>query len=248
MGSTEIEFTGGAGARLIGLLHEPDAPARGGVLMAHCFTCSQELHTSTRLARNLVQGGYMVLTFDFTGLGRSGGDFAETSVSSNIADMTRAAVALIERNRGPCVLLGHSLGGAAAVLAASRLHTIRAVVAIASPASVGHVRHLTADARPGDEPGRLSVDIGGRPFVIGQQFLDDLESHDLLAAASALRRPLLVVEAGADTVVGTDQTRALAEAGSGDLVVIDGADHLFSDRSHADQLGESVLDWLDATL
>ena len=243
----QIEFSGGAGASLSGTIYRPDAPVLGSILMAHCFTCSQQLHTSTRLARRLVDGGYQVMTFDFTGLGDSGGDFADTTVTSNVADITRAAVTLIERDRGPCALIGHSLGGAASVLAAGRLHRVTAVVAIASPASVDHVRHLIeTDDTIEKEPGRFLVSVGGRPFTIGQEFLDDLDDHDVRAAAASLDRPFLVVEAGADTIVGPDQTRALAESGNAAVAVVEGADHLFSDRGHADELAGVILTWLAA--
>jgi len=154
----------------------------------------------------------------------------------------------LERDAGPCLLIGHSLGGAAAVLAAHRLRTLDGVVAIASPADAGHVRHLLGDdgaARIRAE-GRAPVDIGGRPFEIGAGFLDDLDDHDVIAAASELTVPLLVVEAGADTVVGADQTARLAAAASGSLRRVAGADHLFSDRRHADELARTILDWLDS--
>jgi len=243
----EVTFVGGGGATLSGTIYRPETAVRGSLLMAHCFTCSQQLHTSTRLARNLVAGEYQVMTFDFTGLGASGGEFADTTVTSNVADITRAAVTLIERDRGPCALVGHSLGGAASVLAAARLHGVTAVGAIASPASVDHVRHLIdTDAGIETEPGKFLVSVGGRPFTIGQDFLDDLERHDVMAAARSLGRPFLVVEAGADTIVGPDQTRALAAAGSAELVVVEDADHLFSDRANADELARAVLDWLNA--
>lgn len=247
MNSEQIEFVGGTGATLVGSLHRPESEPRGSVLMAHCFTCSQDLHTSARLARALVDGGYLVMTFDFTGLGRSTGEFAATSVSTNVADITRAAVALIERDTGPCILLGHSLGGAAVVLAAHRLHGVTAVVAIGAPASVGHVRHLIdTDARVEPTPGEYLVSIGGRPFYIGQGFLDDLENHDVLIAAADLDRPFLVVSAGADEVVGADQTSALAIAGDADTAVVDGADHLFTAREHSDALARIVIGWLSS--
>ena len=247
MSSEQIEFVGGSGATLVGSLQRPDSEPRGSVLMAHCFTCSQDLHTSTRLARALVDGGYVVMTFDFTGLGRSAGEFATTSVSTNVADITRAAVALIERDRGPCVLLGHSLGGAAVVLAAHRLHSVTAVVAIGAPASVGHVRRLIDTAATVEAgPGEFLVSIGGRPFRIDQGFLDDLETHDVLVAAADLNRPFLVVAAGADDVVGADQTSALAAAGGAVRAVVEGADHLFTAKEHSDALARIVLEWLSS--
>ena len=243
-----FEFSGGAGARLAGVLHRP-GPGTGVVgaaLLCHCFTCSKDLFTTTRIAKGLAAGGYLTLAFDFTGLGDSGGELADTTVATNVSDITAATVALIRRGAGPCVLVGHSLGGAAAVLAASRLHTVTQVVAVASPASVAHVEHLfSADAleRIRSE-GSGDVKIGPKPVRVGRDFLDDLHRHDVAAAASSLGRPMLVVQAGADTVVGRDQTEALAEAGSATLHTVAGADHLFTDRGHSDELVMTILDWL----
>ncbi len=243
-----LEFTGGAGAQLAGNLHRPDAGTTpvGAALLAHCFTCSKDLFTTTRIARGLAGGGYLTLAFDFTGLGESGGELAETTVTTNVGDLTQAAVALIRRGSGPCVLVGHSLGGAAAILAASRLHTVTAVVAVASPASAAHVEHLfDADSRRRiRERGSGEVVIGSRAVRIGRDFLDDLHRHDVAAAAADLDRPLLVVQAGADEVVGRDQTEALAAAGSAALHTVAGADHLFSGPRHSDELVRAILDWL----
>jgi putative redox protein len=243
-----LEFTGGAGARLAGNLYRP-APGTGVVgaaLLAHCFTCSKDLFTTTRIARGLAGGGYLTLAFDFTGLGESEGQLADTTVTTNVSDLTQAAVALIRLGSGPCVLVGHSLGGAAAILAASRLHTVSALVAVASPASAGHVEHLFDEdsLRRIREHGRGDVVIGSRPVSVGREFLDDLHRHDVAAAAGNLGRPMLVVQAGADTVVGREETEALARAGSATLRTVAGADHLFSGRSHSDELVAVVLDWL----
>lgn len=242
-----LSFAGGEGASLAATLYHPESAPRGSVLMAHCFTCSQELHTSTRLARALARAGYLVMTFDFTGLGRSRGQFATTSVSTNVADLTRAAETLVEARVGPCVLIGHSLGGAAAILAAGRLHRIAAVVAIGSPASLEHIRSLIeTGVAEGDDGEDRVVSVGGRPFRLGRGFLDDLEQHDLKAAAAGLGVPFLVVAAGADRVVERAETKALAAAGGAELIVVDEADHLFSIRDHAAELARVILAWLDS--
>ena len=242
MDAERLTFIGAAGTELSALVRRPAGTVRGSVLMAHCFTCSKDLHTTTRLARSLVDAGWITFSFDFTGLGESAGDFATSSVSTNVGDLRRAAVAMLQHDIGPCLLLGHSLGGAAAVLAAASLHTVDAVICVASPADVGHIRHLLPpDAE--HRADRFEICVGGRPFDLDPQFLDDLDAHDVLDAAAGLNRPMLVVEAGADTVVDAEQTRALAAAGHADLVTVAGADHLFSAPEHARALAEVVVDW-----
>lgn len=245
--SDPIRFTGASGAQLSGLISRPEGPTVGAALIAHCFTCSKELHTVTRLSKALVGQGWLTMTFDFTGLGGSDGDFGGTTVTTEIGDISRAAVAMLERDAGPCLLIGHSLGGAAAILAAHRLHTLEGVVAIASPAEIDHVRQLFGDDGEATlrTTGCATLDIGGRPFRMDVGFLDDLDRHDVLGAAAALDVPLLVVEAGADTVVPRSQTRRLALASPlASLVQIAGADHLFSGRGHADELADAVIGWL----
>ncbi|MEA5558005.1 alpha/beta hydrolase family protein [Nodularia spumigena] len=246
-----IEFVGSQGHALAGRLHLPPERAKGAILLAHCFSCSKDLHTMTRLSKGLVDAGYAALRFDFTGLGDSGGDFAETSVSANVTDLTRAAVTLIEMGFGPCGLIGHSLGGAAAVLAAHRLKTVRSLVTIGAPADVEHVTHLFAD-RVDDlrSRGRATVSIGGRAFDLDAGFLDDLDRHDVLAEAADLGRPYCVIHARDDDIVGFDNAVRLHAAARDpkQLVALETGGHLFAARAAADEVVEAVVDWFDRTL
>jgi len=246
-----LSFVGSTGASLAGVLHPPAGEAKGSVLLSHCFTCGKDLHTSTRLARALATAGYAALRFDFTGLGESEGDFTDHTVASNVGDLTRAATALIERGYGPCGLLGHSLGGAAALLAAERLKTVRSVVVLGAPSQPAHVRHLLADAEGAiRREGEAVVEIAGRPFPISEAFLDDLEACDTQGRIAALDRPLLVVHAVDDAVVPVAEgERIFAQASQpkGFWPVL-GADHLLSDRTRAATVAELVVDWFDATL
>jgi alpha-beta hydrolase superfamily lysophospholipase len=246
-----ITFAGSTGATLSGVLHLPDGDTRGSVLLAHCFTCSKDLHTITRLARALAAGGYAALRFDFTGIGESEGSFAETTVSHDVRDLVRAATALIERGYGPCAMIGHSLGGAATLLAARQLKTVRSIAVVGAPSSPGHVRHLLVD----DEEriraeGTATVDIGGRPFPVAATFLDDLDTHDQREAVGSLGRPLLVVHAVDDAVVPVtegEQTFAQAAQPKAFMPLL-GTDHLVTSRAAADTLAGVLLGWLDQTL
>jgi alpha-beta hydrolase superfamily lysophospholipase len=249
MTTRTLSFPGSTGAQLEGTLHVPDGDARGSVLLAHCFTCSKDLHTMTRLARGLADAGYAVLRFDFTGLGESQGDFATTTVANDVRDLVQAATTLIGEGFGPCGMLGHSLGGAAALLAAQRIHTVRSIVTIGAPSSPSHVRHLFDDAEELDDD-RVHVTIGGRGFEVARSFLEDLDDHDQKGAIADLGRPLLVIHAVDDEVVDVSEGErifAAAKQPKGFLPML-GTDHLLTDRSAAEGALARVRAWFDATL
>ncbi len=249
MPSTEaVSFIGSQGQPLVGMLHRPDGPTRGSVLLAHCFTCSKDIHTLTRLAKGLADAGFAALRFDFTGLGDSGGDFGATHVSANVSDLTRAAFSLIEMGFGPCGLIGHSLGGAAAILSADRLKTVRWIVTIGAPSSVEHVTHLFADRLADIEAaGCAPVTIAGRTFDLDRGFLDDLTNHDVLQAVAELDRPYLVVHARDDEVVGFDQGQTLfaAAAEPKAFLALETGGHLLGPRAAAEQALAGIVAWLD---
>lgn len=246
----EIRFPGATGAHLSGVLHSPDA-ARGSVLLAHCFTCSKDLHTMSRLADGLADAGYAVLRFDFTGIGSSGGAFADTTVSTRVTDINRAARALVERGGGPCGMVGHSLGGAATLLAAADLHTVRSVAVVGAPAQAGHVRHLFADEEAAiRREGEALVDIAGRTFPISAEFLDDLDGHRDLDHIAALGRPLLVVHAVDDEVVAVEEGEKIFAAARQPkaFVPLLGTDHLLTSRDSAEEALSVLVDWFGRTL
>lgn len=246
-----VEIVGSQGHRLSGRLHRPEGTAKGSILLAHCFSCSKDLHTMTRLSTGLADAGFAALRFDFTGLGESAGDFAETSVSANVADLTRAATTLIEMGFGPCGLLGHSLGGAASILAAPRLKTVRSLLTLGAPSDVGHVTHLFAESV--DEirlEGRAPVSIAGRRFELEADFIHDLDRHDVLDAVAALERPYCTMHARDDTVVGFDNAERL-HAAAGEpkrLIAFEKGDHLFTDRDAAEDMVTAALAWFTETL
>ena len=203
-----VSFEGSTG-RLSGSLQIPDGPVRAGVVLAHCFTCSKSFKVTRNLASGIEDGGYAVLRFDFTGLGQSEGDFTETNVTTNVEDLEAAADYMERQGFGARVMVGHSLGGAASILAASNVSSVRAVVAVAAPSGPHHVRHLFAeeDVEAALESGRARINIAGRTFVISAEFFRDLEQHCSPEHIAALNRPLLVVHGTADTTVASGRGR-----------------------------------------
>ncbi|WP_289017362.1 alpha/beta fold hydrolase [uncultured Ornithinimicrobium sp.] len=242
----EVTFPGATGADLAATLELPDGRPLGYAVMAHCFTCTSDAHATTRISRLLAERGYAVLRFDFTGLGDSEGDFAETTFTTNVEDLVTAA-AWMGREWGDVgLLVGHSFGGAAVIAAAGQIDTVRAVVTVAAPASTDHVRHLLRGARPSDEgEDRLQVDIGGRPFVIGQSFLDDISEQSQTERLGAMDAALLVLHSPQDRVVGIDQAGKIFAAADHprSFVSLDGADHLLSDHADAEFAAGIIATW-----
>jgi putative redox protein len=243
---------GSTGGELSGTLQLPEASPKAGVVLAHCFTCSKSLKVTRHLATGIEDGGYAVLRFDFTGLGESEGDFGETSVATNVADLEAAARYMADRGLGPCVMVGHSLGGAATLLAAGGIDSVRAVVAVAAPFSPDHVRHLFAedDVQQALASGRVMVKIAGRSFQISAEFFRDLERHCTPERIAALGRPLLVVHGTADRVVGIDEGERIFAAARQPrwFAAIPEADHLFVQQRHAEQAAAAIVGFLDTVL
>jgi esterase/lipase len=246
-----VTFAGAAGA-LSGTLQIPDAPPSAGVVLAHCFTCSKSLKVTRALATGIEDGGYPVLRFDFTGLGESEGDFAETSVTSNVSDIAAAAAYLRDRGFPRVALVGHSLGGAATLLAAEGVPAAEAIVAVAAPFTADHVRHLfdEEDVERAMATGRITVRIAGRPFQIGAAFFEDLERHCSPERIAELDRPLLVVHGTADRVVEIAEGERIFGAARQPrwFSAIPGGGHLFTNPAHAEQAGRAIVTFLDTVL
>ncbi len=243
-----ITFTGSTGAPLSAVVRHPKVTPRAAVLLAHCFTCSKDLHTVSRLARDLADDGYLTFRFDFTGLGQSGGEFETTSVSSNVADLVAAARALAGLADLDVHLVGHSLGGAAVLLAADRIPRVSSVTVIGAPSTPAHVRRLLGDAVDRIEwEGAAPVDIGGRVFRLSRSFLDDLARHDELGRVRRLNRPLLVLHAVSDTVVPVSEGEAIFAAAPQPkaFVALQHADHLLSDPRGSATAARILCTWLN---
>jgi putative redox protein len=249
--SRKVEFPGATGAPLAARLELPDGTPRAYAVFAHCFTCGKDNLAASRISRALTEGGLAVLRFDFTGLGESGGDFSETTFTSNVGDLVRAAGYLREHFRAPSVLIGHSLGGAAVLAAAHQVPETRAVVTIAAPADPAHVVESFRASRAEIEAnGSAEVCLGGRRFRIRREFLDDVAAQPQLDRIRKLGVPLLVLHSPTDRTVGVDNARVIFEAARHpkSYVALDGADHLLTDRAQAGYTGEMLLAWVQRYL
>jgi putative redox protein len=216
-------------------------------VFAHCFTCSSSLAVVRNISVELTSQGISVLNFDFTGLGHSDGDFSETTFSNNISDIVDVNEYLIQNYIAPTILIGHSLGGAAVIIAANLLPNIQAVVAISAPSYVKHVTKHFDDAE--DEikkNGEAILKIGGRPFKIKKQFIDDLEKHQLEEEVKKLRRPLLIMHSPQDLVVGIENAASLYHKAihPKSFISLDGADHLITNKNDAFYVAEVISSWV----
>lgn len=215
-------------------------------LFAHCFTCNKNLRAIAHISRALKDEGIGVISFDFTGLGESDGDFADTNFSSNVQDLVAVAEQSIAEGRPPSILIGHSLGGAAALRAAGQLPSIKAVATIGSPYEPSHVLGLMGEgAEKIETEGVAEVTIVGRPFRIKKQFIEDLNQTSMDESIGNLRRPLLVLHAPFDKTVGIDNAAKIFEAARHpkSFVSLDRADHLLSDNADSHYAGSVIAAW-----
>lgn len=251
MDSQEITFTGSGGEELVGTLDLPPKEPEGYALMAHCFTGGRNHPATRRVSRALCERGLAVLRFDFTGFGDSGGEFAESTFSSNVADVVLAADWLRAEHGAPSLLVGHSLGGAAVIPAAERIPEIAAVVTIGAPDDPGHVVHLLESVLPQVESeGRAEVVLGGQRVVVSREFVEDLRQVDIDTPAAQLRRPLLVMHSPQDEIVGLDNAEGIYRAAKHpkSFISIDGADHLLTRPDDAARVAHLIAVWADPYL
>ena len=251
MPNERFQFTGAGGQQLAAALELPEREPIAYALFAHCFTCGKDVLAARRIAVALAAKGIAVLRFDFTGLGSSEGDFANTTFSSNVADLVRAADHLRETRKAPAILIGHSLGGAAILAAAAQIPDAKAVVTIAAPSDPAHVTGLFAD-RVADirTQGKVEVSLAGRPFPISREFLDDIAEHNLMAHVNTLHRALLVMHAPTDDTVSIDNaTRIfLAAKHPKSFVSLADADHLLTRKADAIYVADVIAAWAERYL
>jgi putative redox protein len=248
MPTERFQFPGADGSQLAAALELPEGESLAFALFAHCFTCGKDVLAAKRIAVALAAKGIAVLRFDFTGLGSSEGDFANSTFSSNVADLVRAADHLRETRKAPAILIGHSLGGAAVLAAAAQIPDAKAVVTIAAPSDPAHVTHFFAD-RVDDirKQGKVEVSLAGRPFYIKREFLDDIAEHNLMAHVAALHKALLIMQSPTDDTVGIDNATRIFVAAKHpkSFVSLPGADHLLSDRRDSTYAADVIAAWAE---
>jgi putative redox protein len=246
MPAERFDFPNASGAKLAALLDLPAGEPRAYALFAHCFTCGKDIRAARRIAEALTARGIAVLRFDFTGLGASEGEFANTNFSSNVADLVAAANHLRATRRAPAILIGHSLGGAAVLAAAGEVPEARAVVTIAAPADPHHVTGLIKDrVEEIRARGEIEVTLAGRPFRIRREFLDDVAGQRLDARIATLRKALLVMHAPTDAIVGIDNASHIFVTAKHpkSFVSLADADHLLSKRRDAVYVADVIAAW-----
>ncbi|MGB7261394.1 MAG: bifunctional alpha/beta hydrolase/OsmC family protein [Albidovulum sp.] len=246
MATENIVFPSKSGVNLSARLDLPLGPHLATALFAHCFTCGKDIAAARRIAARLAAMGIAVFRFDFTGLGHSKGDFAETGFLSNVADLTAAADYLAERQMAPALLIGHSLGGAAVLKAAASMNSVRAVVTIGAPFDPGHVTHNFQGAL--DQiltDGAAEVNLGGRPIRIGKALVEEVTAENLAPAIANLKRALLVMHAPRDSIVGVENATEIFRAAKHpkSFVTLDDADHLISRPADADYAAGVIGAW-----
>ncbi|MBJ6370702.1 bifunctional alpha/beta hydrolase/OsmC family protein [Sedimentitalea arenosa] len=247
MPTERITFAGHDGSTLAARLDLPEGPHLATALFAHCFTCSKDIPAARRIAARLAGMGIAVLRFDFTGLGHSEGEFANTSFTSNVDDLLAACRYLSGRDMTPSLLIGHSLGGAAVLKAAGEIDGLAAVVTIGAPFDPGHVTQNFAGALDTiRREGSAEVELGGRPFTIGRDFVEDVSASELAPVLARLRAALLVMHAPLDDVVGIDNASQifLAAKHPKSFVTLDDADHLISRARDAEYAADVIAAWL----
>lgn len=250
-GSNPVTLTHG-GQTLAGVLEMPEGDIEATAIFAHCFTCGKDFLPGARISKGLASRGIATLRIDFSGLGQSDGEFADSSFLTNLDDLIYAAEWISERLKAPSLLVGHSLGGAAVLAAAGQIESIKAVSTIGAPADPGHVTHMfSEDIAKIEQEGKAEVLLAGRPFVIGERFISDLKGHDQKAVLSVLRGiDVLIMHSPKDTVVGIENAGEIYSAlhHPKSFVSLADADHLLTNARDAEYAADLIRVWASRTL
>jgi len=246
-GENQVEI-----GNLAGILDMPEGTPKAFAIFAHCFTCGKDFLPGTRISRGLAKKGIATLRIDFAGLGKSSGKFQESSFLTNVDDLTAAADWLSTHHEAPTLLVGHSLGGAAVLAAASKIEGIKAVATIGAPAEPEHVQNLFAAAIPEiEKSGEAEVKLAGRPFRIGRRFLDDFKQHRQLETLSEMTGvETLIMHAPADETVGLKNAGLIYSAlqHPKSFISLSGANHLITDPNDAQYVVDLISTWSSRAL
>jgi len=243
--SEKFEFPGADQSILAGRIEHAEQPICYAIF-AHCFTCSKNAKAASRISRQLAQDGISTLRFDFTGLGNSEGDFSNTNFSSNVEDLVSAASALGDKYQMPKLIVGHSLGGTAALFAASQVRSIQAAASIGSPFDPAHVTHLFSnDENSNSDDGSVEVHLGGRTFRIKKQFIDDVQKVDQKSVLKSLSKPVAIFHSPQDSVVEIQQAGKIYNAleHPKSFIAVDGADHMLTEQQDAHFVASILSQW-----
>lgn len=243
----KVEFKNTQGVKLTGKMELPvGKKVIGTAIFAHCFTCNKNLNTPTHIAKALTQNGFAVLRFDFTGLGESEGEFSNTNFTSNIIDLVAAADFLKDNFEAPSILIGHSLGGAAAISAAGLIPSLKALVTIGAPFAPNHVTNLFSESIEKIRVnGKYTVNIGGRPFEISSSFLNDVKEQNQLRVLNQLNIPILILHSPTDAVVDVGNAANIYKAAKHpkSFIALEGADHLLSKKEDSHYVADLISSW-----
>jgi putative redox protein len=248
MESKKIEFKGSTGETLSAKVDLPEGDPKSYALFAHCFTCSKDLKAVGHITKALAGCGIATLRFDFTGLGQSAGDFADTNFSSNVDDLVKAYEFMNDELKAPSILIGHSLGGAAVLQASHKMDSVKAVATIGAPAEPAHVKdNFEMSLDEIKEKGYAKVSLAGRPFTIKKQFLDDLDEARMKKFIHNLGKALIIFHSPIDNTVGIDNAQKIFIAAKHpkSFISLDKADHLLSEKEDSMYVGKVLATWAE---
>lgn len=247
MQKIEVSFKNADSKELKGVLELPtNIQPANFILFAHCFTCNKNFHAPSNISKSLASKGYGVLRFDFTGLGDSEGEFEDTNFSSNVQDLLAAAEFLKKEYQPPTMIVGHSLGGAAALFASKKLDSVKCMVTINAPSNLSHVqKHFESSLDEIEKEGFANIKIGGRSFKIKEQFITDLKTNQNASALTDIRKSLLIMHSPQDEIVSIEHAEELYKAAwhPKSFVSLDGADHMLSTKKDSEYVGSVIAAW-----
>lgn len=247
MKKLDVSFTNSDSITLKGILELPtNKKPHNFVLFAHCFTCNKNFHAPSNISKSLASNGYGVLRFDFAGLGESEGEFEDTNFSSNVEDLLSAAEFLKKEYNAPSIIIGHSLGGAAALFAAKKLESVKCIVTINAPSNLSHVqKHFQSSLDEIEKEGYARIKIGGRPFKIKKHFVDDLEKNQDATALQDIRKSLLIMHSPQDKIVSIEHAEELYRSAwhPKSFISLNGSDHMLSKREDSNYAASVIAAW-----